>query len=67
MTKYTTFNTIDEMFENSEFQVETAEDFKNIPDDEWDISINENTVFENLEDMQLKAFAERTAGQLGLK
>ena len=36
MTKYTQFETINEMVEKSSFTVESEEDFKNIPDEEWD-------------------------------
>lgn len=65
MEKYTDYNTIDDMFENSKFELETKEDFENIPEEELDKFINENTVFENWQDMTGTAAKEWTAKKLG--
>ncbi|EOP32238.1 hypothetical protein CN544_19205 [Bacillus toyonensis] len=65
MKKYTKFNNIDELFENSAFEVETDEDFAKIPDDEWDKYINEVTDFENWEEMMSKAAGLYTLKKLG--
>lgn len=48
----------EELIDVSSFQVETAEDFKNIPDDDWDKVINKYTQFNSWEEMQ-KAAAEK--------
>ncbi|MGG3652603.1 hypothetical protein ABES36_14360 [Bacillus pseudomycoides] len=55
MTKYTNYSTFDELLNNSGFKVETEEDFKNIPDLEWDQYIKQVTVFENWDNMLSKA------------
>lgn len=52
-SKYKSFN---ELLNSSPFNVETAEDFKAIPDDEWDSYINKNTDYDSWKEMQVKAF-----------
>lgn len=56
ITEHTDFETIQELFQKSGFTVETEEDFKAIPDEEWDTFITENTSFDSWKDMQIKAF-----------
>ena len=58
MTKYSQFNTIDEMVEKSPFKVESEEDFKNIPDNEWDKFVRERTTFQSWDEMMSKAGEE---------
>jgi len=58
MTRFTQFKTLDEMIEKSPFKVETEEDFKKIPDDEWDKYVKENTSFQNWDEMLTKAGEE---------
>lgn len=65
MVKYTSFKTLDELFEKSGFKVESQEDFKNIPDAEWDIFIKENTKFSSWEEMYSEAATKYVATQLG--
>ena len=67
MSKYTEYKSINEMIDNSGFQVETDEDFKNIPDDEWDEFINEKTNFDNWQAMTNEAVNIWTAKKLGLE
>lgn len=67
MSKYTEFNTIDEMVEKSDFEVETEEDFKNIPDDEWDEYVNEKTRFNNWQEMINEAVKIWTVKRLRLE
>lgn len=55
LTEYTSFVSIGDMFDKSGFKVKTPEDFKAIPDDEWERFIIENTSFESWSDMQKKA------------
>ena len=58
MTKYTQFRTINEMVEKSPFKVESEEDFKNIPDEEWDSYVKEKTSFQSWSEMMSKAGEE---------
>jgi len=58
MTKYTQFKIIDDMVEKSPFKVESEEDFKNIPDKEWDKFVKERTSFQNWDEMLAKAGEE---------
>ncbi|WP_236804723.1 hypothetical protein [Bacillus cereus] len=55
MKKYTKFDNLDELFENSAFEVENDEDFAKIPDAEWDQYIKEVTNFENWQEMMSEA------------
>ena len=65
MKEHTSFKTFDELLEKSGFQVDNQEDFKNIPDNEWNIFIKENTKFESWEEMQSEAGTKYVANQLG--
>lgn len=51
MRRYTTFASIDDMLEQSEWTVESAEDFYAIPDGPWDSYVAKTTQFENWVDM----------------
>lgn len=55
------FSSIEEMFEASGFKIETTEDFKAIPDNEWEIFITENTIYSSWEEMQIAALSEQAA------
>ena len=56
MAEFTDFKTIQNLFEKSAYTIETAEDFKAIPDEDWETYITENTPFDSWKAMQLKAF-----------
>lgn len=58
------FETIDDLFQNSGFKADTAEDFAAIPDAEWDAFIAAKTSFSNWEEMQQAAFQEFLAQSL---
>jgi len=64
MTTYTQFNSIDEMIEKSPFKVESEEDFKNIPDKEWDEYISAKTSFQSWKEMMSKASEEYLGKQV---
>lgn len=49
------FTSLEDMFEKSGFKVETPEDFKAIPDDEWESFIIKNTSYNSWEEMQSDA------------
>lgn len=58
MARYTKFKSINEMVDESPFKMENEEDFKNIPDLEWDNYVKENTSFQNWNEMFSKAGEE---------
>jgi len=64
MSRYTKFKSINEMVDKSPFKVENEEDFKNIPDLEWDKYVKENTSFHNWEEMLSKAGEEYLGKQV---
>ena len=64
MTKYTQFRSIDDMVDKSPFTVESEEDFKNIPDDEWSKFVQERTSFQSWDEMLSKAGEEYLGKQL---
>ena len=66
MRRYTDFLTLDEMFAASGFTVESTDDFEKIPDDQWEIFIQKNTLFGSWREMNEKAAHEWAARQLGL-
>lgn len=51
----TKYNSFDELLAASPFDVNSPEEFKAIPNKEWDIYISENTSFKTWEEMQIKA------------
>jgi hypothetical protein len=67
MTKHTDFASLEEMFQASGFVVESQEDFKAIPDDDWENFIKAHTQFSSWKDMQVTAFREWTARKLGFR
>jgi NADP-dependent 3-hydroxy acid dehydrogenase YdfG len=64
MQEFTKFNSFQEMLDNSGFKVETQEDFKAIPDKEWDDYIKENTKFDSWQDMGQSAQQEYLTNQV---
>lgn len=65
MQRYTNFSTMEELIEAGGFKVESAEDFKTLPDQEWDAHIAKATRFANCQEMMEKAGAEWAKKQLG--
>lgn len=66
MQKYTAFESLEELFEESPWTVESEEDLDNIPDEPFDDYIDEHTVFKDQDEMMNIAIDEWTAKQLGL-
>lgn len=65
MQRYTQFVSFDELLEKSGFKVDTQEDFKAIPDDEFDAYICEVTRFDNWKamlDMGTKEYVTKKLG-----
>jgi len=49
------FTTVEELFAASGFKIESTEDFKAIPEDQWDAFIKSNTFFGNWKEMIAEA------------
>lgn len=64
MRRFTQFSSIDEMVKNSPFKVECEEDFKNIPDIDWDKYVKEKTYFQSWDQMLSKAGEEYIGKQV---
>jgi len=63
---HTNFKTLEGLFEESEYEVETQEDFEQIPQEKWDKFIENNTEFSNWKDMTEKAFQEWVSRKLNI-
>lgn len=66
LQRYTRCSSFEQMLEQSGFKVETTEDFKAIPDDEWDVYVRSISTFPDWNEMQQKALEEWTTKKLGL-
>jgi len=66
MKHFTKFDSIDLMFEKSNFKIENTEDFKAIPEDKINEFVKNNTSFTTWAEMQEKAVAEWTKSKLEL-
>jgi len=62
--KNTKFSSLDDMFKKSGFTINSQEDFKNIPDEEWGKFIASNSHFKSWEEMLDAAVKEWTGKQL---
>ena len=60
------FSTLDEMFNASGFVITNADDFKAVPDDQWDEFIKQNTSFADWNELLGAAAKDWTKDQLGL-
>lgn len=45
ISEHTRFASVEEMFNSSDFKIDSVEDFKNIPDDAWDRYISSESSF----------------------
>ena len=61
------FKDLQELFDSSGFKIDSAEDFKAIPDSDWDEYIQKNTTYSSWAEMQKAAVASWTKGKLGLR
>ena len=64
--EHTTLGSMQELMDESGFKIETQEDFKAIPADEWDEYIRKVTRFPNWEVMMSEAVKVYTVCKLGL-
>ena len=58
------YASIDDLFAASPFTINTLDDFKAIPDAEWDTFISTHTNFQTWEEMQQAAMREYVRGKL---
>ena len=63
---YSRFNSLTEMFNASGFVITNADDFKTVPDDQWDEFIKQNTSFADWNELLAAAAKVWTKDQLGL-
>ncbi len=66
VAEHSSFASLEELFSASPFKIDSVDDFKAIPDAEWDAYIASKTSFSSWEEMQHEAIAERMRAQLGL-
>ncbi|OOE81419.1 hypothetical protein BZG72_11170 [Salinivibrio sp. PR6] len=66
LAKHTKFTNAQELFDNSGFKIDSPEDFKAIPDDEWDQYISSVSSFESWNEMLQSATAEYAKRKMGL-
>jgi hypothetical protein len=66
MRRNTQFSSVDDMVAKSGFEVNSIEDFKAIPDAEWDQFIRQHTRFGSWREMQEVAVQAWTKNKLGL-
>ena len=65
MREYTIYSTFDELLEAGGFEVNSEEDFNNIPDDKFDEHIASSTQFNKWEDMLSEAGTHYITNKLG--
>ncbi len=66
MASCSSFTSAEELFEASNFEINNVEDFKAIPDIEWDLFIGNNTSYLNWSEMLKAAGTKWTIDKLGL-
>ncbi|MDF2535833.1 MAG: hypothetical protein K0R18_1992 [Bacillales bacterium] len=66
MSQYTSLSSFNKLIEAGGFKVNSAEDFKAIPDTEWEVCIQENTSFSSWKEMQSKSMEEYLKKQLSI-
>jgi len=66
VSKHTKFRDAQQLFDESGFEIISAEDFKAIPDAEWDEYITQVSDFESWGDMIKAATAEHVKRKMGL-
>lgn len=65
MSRYTSYNTIDDFFDAGGFVFETTEEFENLPEDKLDQYVRNSTKFKSWNEMQTKAGEHFVAKELG--
>lgn len=65
VSRFTDYQSLDEMFNDSGFKIDSMEDFQSIPDELWNEFIRTHSQFNCWEEMRDAAMNEWTAKQLG--
>lgn len=65
VSSHTRFADVDSLFKESGFKIDSQEDLKAIPDDEWDQFIRRETTFASWKEMLSVAGAQWAKKQLG--
>jgi len=65
MLRFTQFSTMEEMFASSGFEINTQQDFENIPEDKWDSFIEAHTQFPSWYEMKQAAANEWIRKKMG--
>lgn len=60
------FSSVEELFKASGFKIDSAEDFKALPDGQWDDFISHNTNYDSWDEILSEAVKIWTKNQLGL-
>jgi len=66
LAKHTSIADAQELFDRSGFKIDSAEDFRAIPDDEWDQYISSISDFNTWKEMLQAATAEYAKRKMGL-
>lgn len=66
MRKYTEFNSIEDMFEQSEWTVESEQDLNAVPERQFDMYVREHTQFSDSDEMMKVAGEEWITSEMGL-
>lgn len=65
LSAHTHFSSADELFEKSGFKIDSAEDFKTIPEVEWDAYIRSISRFASWKDMMTAATGDLVKKRMG--
>ena len=66
MLKNTNHNSIQSFFDHSPFEINSEEDFDEVPEQELDNFVSSNTIFNSWHEMLTEASKEWTINQIGL-
>jgi hypothetical protein len=67
LSRHSKYSSVNELFENSGFKINSQDDFGKIPDDKWDEYIRSVSDFDDWQSMLSAAMEEWTAKKLGLR
>lgn len=59
LIRHTNFTSVEDLFQKSDYSIESPEDFDNIPQEDWDVFIAGNTLFSSWQDLLSTAMAEQ--------
>lgn len=65
LSQHTNFASLDDLVQRSGFKIESQEDLDNLPQDEWDSFIAQNSSFSTFQELLQAAAVEQIKKQLG--